>query len=168
MEFRPDLSSTSGAGINSNGDDSVRVRNGKFGWTSVPTNSMVNVFRFGVDTDRQADSFDQAELGSGLGYLDVSVGGVQLGPVNYLPRVEVERNPARIRGRFHVDQRQTYAEGRCECRHYGRLYFRRYQRRSQRGVHLPDCHGLRPGLYRRCARSEELVVISADIRQSRV
>lgn len=82
------LSSTTGSGINSNGDDSVRVRNGKFGWTSVLSNSMVNVFRFGIDTDRQADTFDQAELGGGLGYLDVSVAGVQLGPANYLPRVE--------------------------------------------------------------------------------
>jgi hypothetical protein len=82
------ISSTSGAGINGNGDDSVRVRNGKFGWTFVPTNTIVNVFRFGWDTDRQADSFDQAELGGGLGYLNVSVGGVQLGPANYLPRVE--------------------------------------------------------------------------------
>lgn len=82
------LSSTSGAGVNGNGDDAVRVRNGKFGWTYVPSNTMVNVFRFGYDTDRQADSFDQAELGSGLGYLDVSVAGVQLGPATYLPRVE--------------------------------------------------------------------------------
>ncbi len=82
------LSSTSGAGITGNGDDSVRVRNGKFGWTSILNNSTVNVFRFGIDTDRQADSFDQAELGGGLGYLDVSVGGVQLGPATYLPRVE--------------------------------------------------------------------------------
>ncbi len=82
------LSSTSGAGITGNGDDSVRVRNGKFGWTWVPTNNIVNAFRFGWDTDRQADSFDQAELGGGLGYLDVSVGGVQLGPATYLPRVE--------------------------------------------------------------------------------
>jgi len=83
------LSSTSGAGINSNGDDSVRVRNGKFGWTFVPTSNIVNVFRFGWDTDRQADSFDQAQLGPGLGYLDVLIANsVQLGPANYLPRVE--------------------------------------------------------------------------------
>jgi hypothetical protein len=82
------LSSTSGAGITGNGDDSVRVRNGKLGWTSIPTNSTVNVFRVGWDTDRQADSFDQAELGGGLAYLDVSVAGVQLGPATYLPRVE--------------------------------------------------------------------------------
>jgi hypothetical protein len=82
------LSSTSGAGITGNGDDSVRVRNGKLSWTFVPNSSFVSTARFGWDTDRQADSFDQAELGSGLGYLDVSVGGVQLGPATYLPRVE--------------------------------------------------------------------------------
>lgn len=82
------LSSTTGAAINGNGDDSVRVRDGKFTWTSVPSSNFVSAFRFGWDTDRQADSFDQAELGSGLGFLDVSVGGVQLGPATYLPRVE--------------------------------------------------------------------------------
>lgn len=82
------LSSTTGAAITGNGDDSVRVRNGKLSWTSIPTYSFVNNARFGWDTDRQADSFDQAELGSGLGYLDVSVANVQLGPATYLPRVE--------------------------------------------------------------------------------
>ena len=66
----------------------MRVRNGKFGWTFVPTSNIVNVLRFGWDTDRQANSFDQAQLGPGLGYLDVSVAGVQLGPANCLPRVE--------------------------------------------------------------------------------
>ena len=93
------LSSTSGSAINGNGDDSVRVRNGKFGWTFVPTNTIVNVFRFGWDTDRQADSFDAAELGSGLAYLDVSVAGVQLGPATYLPRVE----PSETRHEFADD-----------------------------------------------------------------
>jgi len=82
------LSSTSGAGITGNGDDSVRVRNGVLRWTFVPNSTFLNVFHFGWDTDRQADSFDQAELGGGLGYLDVSINGVQLGPATYLPRVE--------------------------------------------------------------------------------
>jgi hypothetical protein len=82
------LSSTTGAGITGNGDDSVAVRNGKATWTSVISNSLVNSFRYGLDTDRQADGFDQAELGGGLGYLDVAVAGVQLGPATYLPRVE--------------------------------------------------------------------------------
>ncbi len=93
------LSSTSGAGITGNGDDSVRVRNGKLGWTFVPNSTFVNTFRFGVDTDRQADSFDPAELGNGLNYLDVSVAGVQLGPATYLPRVE----PAETRYEFSDD-----------------------------------------------------------------
>jgi outer membrane receptor protein involved in Fe transport len=93
------LSSTSGAGINGNGDDSVRVRNGKLGWTFVPTSTFVNSFRFGVDTDRQADSFDAAELGNGLAYLNVSVAGVGLGPANYLPRVE----PSETRYEFSDD-----------------------------------------------------------------
>jgi hypothetical protein len=82
------LSSTTGAGITGNGDDSVAVRNGKATWTSVISSSVVNAFRYGLDTDRQADGFDQAELGGGLGYLDVSVAAVQLGPATYLPRVE--------------------------------------------------------------------------------
>src|ERR1700722_9726756 len=55
------LSSTVGAAITGNGDDSVFVRNGKFTWTWVPTNTLVSAFRYGLDTDRQADGFDQAE-----------------------------------------------------------------------------------------------------------
>jgi hypothetical protein len=93
------LSSTTGAGITGNGDDTVTVRNGKATWTYVPSGSLVNNFRYGLDTDRQADGFDQAELGGGLGYLDVSVAGVQLGPANYLPRVE----PLEVRHEFADD-----------------------------------------------------------------
>jgi hypothetical protein len=80
--------STSGSAINGNGDDSVRVRNGGLTWTAVPSPSFVNEFRFGWFTDRQADTFDQALLGVGLGDLGVSVAGVGLGQANYLPRVE--------------------------------------------------------------------------------
>jgi hypothetical protein len=93
------LSSTTGAAITGNGDDTVSVRNGKLTWTYVPTSSIVNSFRYGLDTDRQADGFDQAELGGGLNYLDVSVGGVQLGPATYLPRVE----PMETRNEFADD-----------------------------------------------------------------
>jgi hypothetical protein len=93
------LSSTTGAAITGNGDDSVTVRNGKFTWTWVPKSNFVNEFRYGLDTDRQADTFDQAELGGGLGYLDVSVGGVQLGPATYLPRVQ----PLEVRNEFSDD-----------------------------------------------------------------
>jgi hypothetical protein len=93
------LSSTTGAGITGNGDDSVAVRNGKATWTWVPNGRFVNNFRYGLDTDRQADTFDQAELGGGLGFLDVSVAGVQLGPATYLPRVE----PLETRNEFADD-----------------------------------------------------------------
>ena len=111
------LSSTSGAGINGNGDDSVRVRNGKFGWTFVPTNTIVNVFRFGWDTDRQADSFDQAELGGGLGYLDVSVAGVQLGPATYLPRVEPNETRYEYADDLTWTRGNAHAEVRLQCGH---------------------------------------------------
>ena len=93
------LSSTTGAGITGNGDDFVTVRNGKATWTFVPNARWVNAFRYGLDTDRQADTFDQAELGGGLGYLDVAVAGVQLGPAPYLPRVE----PLELRNEFADD-----------------------------------------------------------------
>jgi hypothetical protein len=93
------LSSTVGAGITGNGDDHVSVRNGKASWTWIPTGSIVNTFRYGLDTDRQSDNFDQAELGGGLGYLDVSVQGVQLGPATYLPRVE----PLEVRNEYADD-----------------------------------------------------------------
>jgi hypothetical protein len=100
------LSSTTGAGITGNGDDSVFVRNGKATWTFVPNGRLVNSFRYGLDTDRQADGFDQAELGGGLGYLDVAVAGVQLGPANYLPRVE----PLEVRNEFADDV--SYSAGK--------------------------------------------------------
>ena len=98
------LSSTTGAGITGNGDDTVTVRNGKATLTTLVTNSIVNSLRYGLDTDRQADGFDQAELGGGLNYLDVAVGGtattgVQLGPATYLPRVE----PLEVRHEFADD-----------------------------------------------------------------
>ncbi len=86
------LVSTSGSALNGNGDDSVRVRNGKLTLTSIPTSSLVNEARFGWSSDRQADTFDQAELGQGLGFLQVSVAGVTLGPASYLPRVEPNEN----------------------------------------------------------------------------
>ena len=79
---------TTGGAINSNGDDSVRVRNGKISWTAVPGSSFVNEFRVGWSTDRQADTFNNASLGQGLGLLGVSVASQAIGPANYLPRVE--------------------------------------------------------------------------------
>jgi hypothetical protein len=99
------LDSTSGAGVNGNGDDSVFLKNGKVGWTSVISSNFVNEFHFGVDTDRQADSFEQSDLGSGLGALYLAVDGVQLGVADYLPRVE----PSETRFEFSDDA--TWVKG---------------------------------------------------------
>ena len=80
--------STSGGALTGNGDDAVTVRNGHLAWTYVPKSNFVNEFRFGIATDRQADTFNQAGLGQGVGFLQVSVNGTSLGPPSYLPRVE--------------------------------------------------------------------------------
>ena len=113
------VSSTSGSALTGNGDDAVTVRNGRLAWTWVPTSSFVNEVHFGVATDRQADTFNNAELGQGLGYLQVSVNGTQLGPANYLPRIEpserrlqFQDNAAWTKGRhtikFGADIADTY------------------------------------------------------------
>jgi hypothetical protein len=81
------VASTTGQGVNSNGNDFGRVRNGKFSWTSVITPSLINEFRYGVNTDLEGDNLNPALNGS-LGLLDVSAASVTLGAVNYLPRVE--------------------------------------------------------------------------------
>ncbi|PWU01362.1 MAG: hypothetical protein C5B51_22885 [Terriglobia bacterium] len=86
-----------GSQITSNGDDSVRVRNGRWSWIALPRNNLVNEFRFGWFTDRQADDFDPGVQTAGLGYLQLSVGGQNLGAgASYLPRV----NPREQRFQF--------------------------------------------------------------------
>lgn len=80
--------STTGGALTGNGDDAVTVRNGRAVWTFVPTSTFVNEFHFGLATDRQADTFDNAELGQGVGYLQVSVNSQSIGPASYLPRIE--------------------------------------------------------------------------------
>jgi len=88
------VSSTSGAGVGTNGDDSVRDRIGKMTLTSVPTNSMVNEFRFGWFKDRQADDFDPTLIkGYPIGNVSLSVAGVStLGGYNVLPRIDPSEN----------------------------------------------------------------------------
>src|SRR5579863_1180395 len=100
------VSSTSGAALTGNGDDAVTVRNGRANWTWVPSSTVVNQFQFGIATDRQADTFDQSELGQGLGYLQVSVNGTQLGPAAYLPRIEPSER------RFQYQDHLTWTKGR--------------------------------------------------------
>ncbi len=88
--IQTNISSTTGAAIGSNGDDSVRVRNGRATWTAVPTPNWVNELRVGWATDRQADTFNQSMYDPALGLISLTVAGqTGLGNgVSYLPRVE--------------------------------------------------------------------------------
>jgi hypothetical protein len=82
------IASTSGAGINNNGNDIVRVRNGKATWMSILSPSLVNNFRYGWNTDLQSDELNPTLNGT-LGFLGVTpVSGVALGAANFLPRIE--------------------------------------------------------------------------------
>jgi hypothetical protein len=76
----------------------VRVRNGRLSWTGIPSNNIVNEFRFGWFTDRQADTFNKDLQTAGLGYVALSVAGqTNLGAgASYLPRV----NPNERRFQF--------------------------------------------------------------------
>ena len=99
------VSSTSGSALTGNGDDFVTVRNGHVAWTYIPTSTFVNDFRVAMASDRQADTFDNSELGQGLGYLQVSVNGTSLGPANYLPRIEPSET------RFQFQDNATWTKG---------------------------------------------------------
>ena len=129
----------------------------------VPT-SLVNSFRYGLDTDRQADGFDQAELGGGLGYLDVAVAGVQLGPATYLPRVE----PLEVRNEFADDVSWAKGKHTDQVRDHLRACQRRRQLPQQpvRILHLSDRDFVRARLHRQHHRRQELLGIQPDIRQS--
>ncbi len=100
------LTSTTGGAINGNGNDFAKVRNGKFSWIAVSNSSFANEFRYGWATDLEGDDPNPALLGKALGLLDVSVVGVQLGPINYLPRVEPDEH------RHQVADNASWTKGR--------------------------------------------------------
>lgn len=89
------VASTGGAGVNGNGNDFARVRNGKVSLVSVPASNLVNEFRYGLNTDLQVDNLNP-QLNTTLGLLNVSVNGATLGTPNYLPRIE----PSETRNEF--------------------------------------------------------------------
>ena len=79
---------TTGTAITSNANDAVTVKNGRIQWTTVPTSTFSNEFRFGLATDRQADDLNPALTGPGLGMLNLTVNSTGIGTINYVPRVE--------------------------------------------------------------------------------
>ena len=106
--IQTNISSTTGAALGSNGDDSVRVRNGRASWTAVPKPNWVNELRFGWATDRQADTFNPGTFDPALGYIGLTVAGQSgLGNgVSYLPRVEPNEQ------RFQVADNVSWTVGR--------------------------------------------------------
>ena len=88
------VSSTAGAAVGTNGDDSVRDRIGKLSWTYVPTSTIVNEARFGWFKDRQADDFDPTLLaGYPIGTVSLSVAGIStLSGYSALPRINPSEN----------------------------------------------------------------------------
>jgi len=79
-----------GAAVGGNADDSVRVRTGRLGWTAIPSNTIVNEFRFGWFTDRQADDINQELLPAGIGVSSLTVAGrtnLGAGPSS-VPRIQ--------------------------------------------------------------------------------
>jgi hypothetical protein len=100
------VASTSGSGINANGDDYGRVRNGKLTWTGIPKSNLVNEFRFGWSTDLEGDNINPQLMGPALGSLVVSVFGVSVGSYNILPRVQPREQ------RFEFADNVSWVKGR--------------------------------------------------------
>jgi hypothetical protein len=97
-----------GAAVGGNGDDSVRVRNGRLSWTGIASAAMVNEFRFGWFTDRQADDFDQALIPPGIGLSALTVAGrsnLGAGPTS-LPRIQPSEQ------RFQVADNLSWIRGK--------------------------------------------------------
>ncbi len=158
------LSSTFGSAINGNGDDSVRVRNGKLGWTFVPTSNFVNTFRFGWDTDRQADSFNQAATGRRPG-LPGCFGGRRAAWTRQLPAARgAFRNPLRTLRRCQPGEGQPHYQVRLQLLHHRRLQLLHEQ--CLRFLQLSQSDGIRARLLRQYQRRQELDFLLPDLWQS--
>jgi hypothetical protein len=99
---------TTGGAVGSNGDNRVRVRNGRLSWTAIPQPHLVNEFRFGWFTDRHSDDFNPRLLvpGGGLYSLTVAGQGSLGGGANYLPRLQPNEQ------RFEFADNVTWTRGR--------------------------------------------------------
>lgn len=99
------VASTTGGGINSNGNDYARVRNGKLSWTNVATANLVNQVRFGWNTDLNGDDINPILHGA-AGNAALSVASVNVGSYNLLPRVQPREQ------RFQVADDTSWVKGR--------------------------------------------------------
>jgi outer membrane receptor protein involved in Fe transport len=78
---------TNGNALGNNGNSTVETRYGKAGWTSIPTNSSVNEFRFGWFKDRLADPAASDLFPQETGALGISLSGTTIGAATSYPRV---------------------------------------------------------------------------------
>lgn len=96
-----------GNGVGNNVNSSVRSKYGRFTWTGVPSNTMVNEFRFGWFKDKQFDYPNDALAIPGIGFLGINITGqTNLGTATDYPRT----NPSENRYQF-VDT-LTWTRGR--------------------------------------------------------
>ena len=78
---------TNGNALGNNGNSTVETRYGKAGWTSIPTNSSVNEFRFIWFKDRLADPAASDLFPQETGPLGISLSGTTVGAATSYPRV---------------------------------------------------------------------------------
>ena len=88
-------------------NSSVRSKYGRFTWTAIPNNTMVNEFRFGWFKDKQFDYPNDALGIPGIGFLGISITGQSnLGTATDYPRTNPSEN------RFQYADTLTRTRGR--------------------------------------------------------
>ena len=96
-----------GKGVGNNVNSSVRSKYGRFTWTSIPTTTMVNEFRFGWFKDKQFDYPNDALGIPGIGFLGISITGQNnLGTATDYPRTNPSEN------RYQFADSLTWTKGR--------------------------------------------------------
>src|SRR6266404_2644046 len=97
----------SGAGVGGNANSSVRAKYGRATWTAIPSNSMVNEFRFGWFKDKQFDYPSDALAIPGIGFLGINITGQSnLGTVQDYPRTNPSEN------RYQLADSLTWTKGK--------------------------------------------------------
>ncbi len=96
-----------GFGVGGNANASVRSKFGKFSWTFIARQNIVNEFRFGWFNDKQYDYPNDALGIPGIGFLGISITGqANLGTVQDYPRI----NP--LENRYEFADNITWTQGR--------------------------------------------------------
>ena len=96
-----------GNGVGNNVNSSVRAKYGRFTWTAIPSNSVVNEFRFGWFKDKQFDYPNDALAIPRIGFLGINVTGQSnLGTATDYPRTNPSEN------RFQYADTVNWTKGR--------------------------------------------------------